>query len=176
MFHFANAHPIKHAALTAMAQLEYTALKADHWIGDHPGGDSSEEYCLDCCQKAIALLESGLHTDGETPLDQPLKEEVVENTPFVDGGWNSEYDRIVMCHSCHAFLTGSPTACAVDEELTHYEMVQEEKGSAGGVISTSAEAYTLLEMIDAATHDSATERLSHLAEWFTVNPITTDAG
>lgn len=168
MFNFEESQPEKYDRLSALAKPAFDSVKSDHWISHHPGGDSSEEFCLECCKKSIEHLHKGFHTDNSTPLDETLKQELLINPPTVDGGWGSDYDCIPTCHSCGALLTGNLTDTAIDEELYHYEMLMEKGKVDDATISSPEGAYNLIRLIDSVYNDTQKARLAKLADWFVV--------
>jgi len=139
-------------ALSALA--ETVTPHADHWIGNHPDGEQSVEFCPTCVKQAVANLKEGNNTDGLTSLTDEEKSEVESSPPHIDGGWRSEYDTIPRCDTCSVLLTGSLTSTAVDEEISHYESIE------GDIeISRNEQAYELLELFDAIVTDDATRTL-----------------
>ena len=129
--------------------------KPAHWIGSHPDGDSGEDYCRDCCEKAIGNLESGKVTDGKSQLTEEQVKQVKDETPFIDGGWSSEKDVIPRCSDCGVILIANMTSTAIEEELWHYESID------GDIVITSPEeAYDLDELLDSSENGAYADRIN----------------
>ncbi|MBD80291.1 MAG: hypothetical protein CL840_15355 [Crocinitomicaceae bacterium] len=159
MYIFRDIHPTLHASLMALAAPVFDKVEPDHWVGSHPDGDTGDEYCPTCCQKAVDNINAGKTADGTESLSNDQLEAIQEEPVFVDGGWTSEYDKIPRCTTCDVFLTGSLTDTAIDGELSHYE--QHGSGPESGKIEISSpeKAYELLELAEAGLSDNQIGRL-----------------
>ena len=146
----------QHATLAALTTLASTIEPVrDYWIGNYPNGDNCSEYCRTCCEKHLITLTKGFHPPScddrrdapLLPLNEEDKQRVADESPFIDGGWGSEFDRgLPHCSTCHAALTGSLTETAIDEEFQHYLTI----GEATIEITTPDDAWGLLLLLECA--------------------------
>jgi hypothetical protein len=129
---------------------------SDHWIGNHPDHDNGGHYCRGCCEKHINSLINGFHIPEDkdstpVPLSNDEKIEVLNDKPFIDGGWSSEYDCVPTCNTCHTPLTGSLTETAITEEISHFLEI------AGNriLVDTNLTAWNLDKVISSASNSQS---------------------
>lgn len=98
-----------------------------HWMG---GGDAGPDYCLPCCEQAVAeACASGEYPDA-----------------IVDGGWDDcrEQEGPAYCEGCGRLLGYWLNRYGLDDEIAHWE----QDGDPGPL--TPDQAYEVEAILDAA--------------------------
>jgi hypothetical protein len=127
--------------------------KPDCWIGNHPEGDTGEEFCHHCCKQAVATLNMGFDPDDKKPLSLDQRQTLIDEPAIVDGGWRSEYDNPPHCCKCGVALTGSLLDSAISAELTHFE-----ENTDPIIITDPQDAYLMTELLSACEQGQYQQR------------------